>query len=514
MDRSDDHLMTFLWDRRSSAEMTDEYIQAAIDRKDPHQIFFRLFRAIRDASMKGEADRLRQALTSLDFVMNDYSPAERLGDGIRFRYGYGHGKLPSGWWSGMDGFLAPLTMFSAWEITGVDRYRKAAIATAKLAIQSPEQGGSLWREDSGCWVSEYSWTGMTMQDEYQVLNGHLYGLHALLLLAKATDDETLVEAAECAVKGTKNRNFVRRDGKWTWYQLTPPVIAPSGYMLFEAAEFKSLFNETGDRYFLEQAEIRNNLYAQQFPVSAEKRSDDFRLTISTIGAPHPYLPISRYRADCSIGSKVVSLALRRTYDEEIPLLERLTASVDTKQKPDFCRLYEEQGDADYLIFTQKEFPEDSPEPQRLELPTIVDRGATSIADGEILIDPKLKAPARITFDLPSGWDEHVLAFAVSPPFHAGISMYLVDDSNKIAKRAYPMIKADCDNLIFLSQVGFENEEGLGQDGRKLVVQIDIPEDAAGTIKISDYVLLTNSTASEAFIRKHQDGCYRQKTLID
>ncbi|RUM98326.1 hypothetical protein EET67_06715 [Pseudaminobacter arsenicus] len=528
VDAPTENLGTFLWDNRPSSEMTDAYIQDAIGRHDPFQIFFGLFRAIRDSHLKGESARLESALSFLDFMIDEYEPAVRDGLGVRYRYGYAHNKIDPGWWSGMDGFSAPMTMYAAWEITGKERYRSAALATAKLALQSPLDGGSVWRSEKGCWISEYSWTGMSEEDEYHVLNGHLFGLHALLLLANASQDKDLLEAYDCAARGTKTMadDFIRADRKWTWYQSTPKVIIPVNYLLFESAEFESLFNLTGDPFYREQVGLRRSLFAQEYPLALISGEKGFRVVAKALGAPHPYLPdVYPYRIECEVLGQTVSADHRQMHYKNLDLSQRLVTSLQVPSRPDRCDYSILRGDMTVKVFSQTEFPEVADQPLTLDLKPEAQLDAVAIDGNTITISPEFKASpnketaandeARIVFDAPADWQPGSLfAFIAQPDFNAAIAFLLVDSQGNTASRGYPMLKADCENLIMLAPVGFENEGTIGGD-RELKFRIFTQDlDSDKSIVLSDYALLSGPADVATYIAAHKDACYRQNTLID
>lgn len=75
----------------------------------------------------------------------------------------------------------------------------------------------------------------TRDKEYHVLNGHLWGLQALYMLAEASGDKELKDAYQCARHGTISRlpQFYNKTDTWTWYPLVPRVINPTHYNIIE-----------------------------------------------------------------------------------------------------------------------------------------------------------------------------------------------------------------------------------------------------------------------------------------
>lgn len=207
----------------------------------------------------------------------------------KLRYGYAHEKLPAGWWSGMDMFLLPMILTMVGNKTGNGEYRAVAEKMLSVALKSPLEGGSVWPDEGqGCWISEYSWEGMTRKDEYYVLNGHLFALTALKVTADALKSGVLRNAFACAVAGTKSRadRFIK-DTKWPRYMLNAPTINPPHYVVYEAIQLGDLYRLTGDQFFGEQEQARKDVISRFYPVYRVKKSDGYDVFFSASGVPHP-----------------------------------------------------------------------------------------------------------------------------------------------------------------------------------------------------------------------------------
>ncbi|KAG1531253.1 hypothetical protein G6F50_016804 [Rhizopus delemar] len=85
----------------------------------------------------------------------------------------------------MDALFGPLVLYAGWQQFGIERYRDEAIKSAKRSLVPPTEGGVLWRSPKGCWLSEYAWASMTQEQEFHVLNGHLYVARATARLPDA-----------------------------------------------------------------------------------------------------------------------------------------------------------------------------------------------------------------------------------------------------------------------------------------------------------------------------------------
>lgn len=208
----------------------------------------------------------------------------------KLTYKYQYKSLAPGWWSSMDSLFFPLLLLQVYGEN--DQIVSLAREMVDLAIKSPLEGGSLWPDDgAGCFFSEYSWPGINRDDEYYVMNGHLFSLTALKLISNSIRDQKYVNAFECAVRGTKSRagQFFYKNG-WPLYQLVPRTINMPHYVLFEAMQFNDLWEATGDHFFLEQQQARERALEKAYPVYMVSRGSERRLFFSGVGLPHPYEP--------------------------------------------------------------------------------------------------------------------------------------------------------------------------------------------------------------------------------
>lgn len=233
---TDVELAPFLWSWMDPVTFNEEGLQKTAAKKDPLRPFFLAFRLLTIYEKTKDPAALESAKRALDFMLDEYQPATREAEGTRWFYGFDYDRgIKAPWWSGMDGFFGPMTLYAGWQVTGNERYREAAIKSAKLMLRQPSDGGALWRDGEDCWISEYSWKGITRDKEYHVLNGHLWGLQALYMLAEASGDKELKDAYQCARHGTISRlpQFYNKTDTWTWYQLVPRVINPTHYNIIE-----------------------------------------------------------------------------------------------------------------------------------------------------------------------------------------------------------------------------------------------------------------------------------------
>lgn len=235
----------------------------------------------------------RLASTEVDKIIRRW----RVGETGKLTYGYKHGGIAAGWWSGMDMLMFPMLLVEIERETGNEEYLRLARKVISVALASPTDGGVLWPDDgNGCWISEYAWDGITRDREYYVLNGHLFALQSLYMLAQRLNDATLKERYECARKGVESRTsqFLSPTGNWPSYMLVPKTIDPATYVVIEIVQFDSLHALTGDPLFSRESKRRRKIISDNYPLIAVETGRKRELFFSAIGAPHPYL-IDIYR---------------------------------------------------------------------------------------------------------------------------------------------------------------------------------------------------------------------------
>lgn len=247
-------------------------------------------------------------------------------------YTFAYGRLPAGWWSGMDSWEFPMLLIGLWQETGRQDYKALAEKLIARASRKVTDGGTLWREAEGCWFSEYAWKGMKVADEFRVLNGHLYALQAVKMMARALGDKNLEALYQCGVKGTKARSTQFRVGnKWALYMLQPKTINQTHYVIFETMQFDALAALDDDPFFRDQAKQRRALLQRHFPVHARTVAGVNYLNVSAVGAPHPYsMDTHALYLECSDGRRQAKFAIPNPTDTARPVMQRAMLNAPTK----------------------------------------------------------------------------------------------------------------------------------------------------------------------------------------
>ncbi len=275
-------------------------------------------------------------------------------EGGRLSYAFDYGKLKAGWYSGMDSWSFPMLLVGLWQETGRAEYRALAEKLIRDVARDVEAGGTVWRSDAGCWFSEYAWTGMTRDDEFHVLNGHLYSLQSVRMMATALNDAELAKLYRCGVQAVKTRSSVfLGGGAWPLYMLNPRTINQTHYIIYETMQFDALHLLDPDPFFREQATARREVLQRHFPVYARKVGDTHRLTLSVIGAPHPY-SVDTYalELECSDGSHVERHSLPNPTDTKKAVIARAMLDTPTALDPGkaSCRVNSEYVGHRFVLY--------------------------------------------------------------------------------------------------------------------------------------------------------------------
>ncbi|MFM9891847.1 D-glucuronyl C5-epimerase family protein [Achromobacter xylosoxidans] len=518
---SDEALTPYLWTWMDDVTLTEEGLQATAAKRDPLRPFFLAFRLLHIYARTHDEKVAVAAKRALDFMLDEYEPAERSPKGYRWFYGFPYENLPTNWWSSMDALFGPLVLYAGWQQFGIERYRDEAIKSAKRSLVPPPEGGVLWRSPKGCWLSEYAWGSMTEAQEFHVLNGHLYGLQALAMLAALTNDPELQEGYRCARDGTiaRRNEFMNADSSWTLYQTVPPTINPTHYLLFETAQFRALELVTGDPVWKHDTDVRARKFQEQYPLQLLKNAEDsYTVLFSMVGAPHPYwtdtYPVT---VSCSIDGKEVAIKNGNHYKQSLPFHERFFISMNVEKIPQQCSVYVHPLPAGKtLAYTQTSF---NVEKNSLyeDLPVHVEAtyNATGPSDtgGKTHIDPSAghtEGRLKIKLNRPVTKID-TIAIVIRSDIDHQLGMLLYDDNGKSATREYNDVKAGRDNIILLNRVGFNRGDKLSNNLSSLYLRVytrstDKPFD----VTVKEVSILKHPSELREFFKQHQDAYFHQQ----
>jgi hypothetical protein len=396
-------------------------------------------------------------------------------DGVVYRWNYNrsyknHGP---GWWSGMATFLGTAVLVAAYESFNDTKYLDFARRALHSALRSPEQGGSIWREGKKCWISEYSWEGMKQSDEFYVLNGHLFGLQALKMVADALQDEEAESAYRCAVRGTAARVGAFILPNWSLYMLNKPTIDPLHYVIFELSQFESLFTMTREPMFAEEASRRRALFASLFPIFFDPQTND--LVVSRIGAPHPYfIDIYDNQISCMLndGSKWTSARFPRS---DVSIVDRGIIRVRPPSVPKNCDFVSFMGNQPVTLYSAAPVRVLIKDGAPLEIKTALSANydASLTKDRRVTISPKIQQPAgpdnyqstKATITLSGDLNllpTELFGVELISSRRASLGVSLSDTAGRSVFRYYPAIEANIKTQILLSLLGFDDYKSLGR----------------------------------------------------
>lgn len=517
---TDVELAPFQWSWMDPVTFNEEGLQKTASKKDPLRPFFLAFRLLTIYEKTGDPKALESANRALNFMLDEYQPATREAEGTRWFYGFDYDRgIKAPWWSGMDGFFGPMTLFAGWQATGDERYRDAALKSAKLMLRQPPEGGVLWRDGEECWISEYSWNGITRDKEYHVLNGHLWGLQALFMLADASGDKDLKEAYQCARKGTVSRlpAYYNAAGNWTWYQLVPRVINPTHYNIIEVAQFRAMVALTGDKVYKEPEQRRTAIFKNAYPLYLVKTPKGLQVQFSMMGAPNAYwtdtYPVT---VSCKVGGKVVSQTNRDAYSKK-PLAERMILRLPVSKIPEQCAV-SIHSNVEVNMYKQDSFKiiKDIKE-EIIDIAPVVTMQGALLPNQRISIIPAKgdgaqAGEARVVLDINRDVSaSEIIALVIHSTEDSQLGIVLDGANGKRASSYYPILKAGRDSIVVFNTLGFD--KGAELEGRitKLMLRIYTkPNTRDFEVAIKEASVIRNAANLESFFKRNKSANFPQQ----
>lgn len=471
-------LRPYIW-FYAEIDNSDEGFQQQLDYGDPLRITTLL---LQDWLANGDLARIDRRIAKVVSKWSLHEPEGRLS------YTFKYGRLPAGWYSGMDSWSFPMLLAGLWQETGRPEYRNLAKKLIAQASRDVPRGGTVWRNGNHCWFSEYAWDGMSAAEEFHVLNGHLYALQSIKMLALALGDARLDSLYRCGVRGTK-AHAVQFLGKrrWPLYMLNPETINQTHYVIYETMQFDALHELDSDPFFEEQAAARRNILQAHFPVYFRMSGDARSLMLSAVGAPHPY-QIDTYPLTlrCTDGVITESHSLPHPTDSKTPLIRRAMLNVPTRLDPNgtTCRVTSEYIGQRLMLYELRPRPFVGQAQPGTDLVTSHDAlfDAYLADDGSVVIDPKrrhspvdapdsyldtqgrlvltVKNPASLSPDGFLGFE-----FDSDGPLNLGV---MINSNGRDFFRYYPATQPGNRTLVLLSPLGFDGGEQIDNIDRVTV----------------------------------------------
>ena len=458
-----------------------------LKKKDPLQLAEYTFRQLIKAYDSNDPIQLKLAKNAVDYLVDNYKPRSIRGNTVQWYYGFSYQsvvKIPENWWSGMDGFLIPMTLYAAYQIYGTPRYRDIAIASAKHMLLSPGKGGVVWETE--CWLSEYVWKSMKPEQDFFVLNGHLYALQALIMLADASKDKDLINGYRCAIADTEKRlpEFIPKGQEWPHYMLNPLTIDPTHYLMYETIQLTALYKLTGHVVFIREAQKRASIFVKYYPIELFRDADNYRLLFSFVGSPHPYcMDIYPIKIECMLPNGKTATAEGHPYNMAKPYDERFFIDIKVPFKPTYCDVTIKYHNYKFPFFCTSSFPSIT-----LSQPTTIPYSMSALLNGikagtrKIMIDPSRETlPGKNSYLNTQGniiletklnrKDGGMFGITIDTSEDTGMGVSIEDAKGNSTFRYYPKLKKGQRNIILLHWQGFPDIEKLQNEIKKVVIFI-------------------------------------------
>lgn len=309
---------TFAWMMPESQDV-DERFEDALGKSHP------LFTVAAAFGQWLETRDEEAATARLDRIIDKWSLDEW---GTRAEYGFaykvGQEDLPPGWYSGMSDWVLPLFLIGVWQESGREDYKEIADRLVAQASRPISDGGTLWLDGDSCWISEYAWEGMSLEQESFVMNGHQFALTAMGVIAATTGDDQLKDLFSRCSRGIFDRSPKYRErANWPLYMLNPQSIDTRSYSIFEILTFDGLAALSDDQRFRDEADWRRQAFRATHPVNAVTSPTSGRdeLVLSLVAPPHPYdFDMYAVSVECTDGTS--TRRFRTTKPRDVSLLPK------------------------------------------------------------------------------------------------------------------------------------------------------------------------------------------------
>jgi len=391
--------------------------------------------------------------------------------------------IPEGWWSCMDNAIIAINLQAAYEIFGDKAYKDMAKKVMDSMLLPPEKGGSLlWLNEKTCWLSEYTWPNLSEKDEYYVLNGYLFALQALKIMADRTGDTNYNMIYQAALEGYKSlcNRFYNAQGNWTWYMLNPRTVNQTHYHIYETIQLDALYMMTGEIFYKEQADKHRAILANAIPLyNLGGQTNQFLL--SRIGTPYFYAidtyPIRLVFLDHN--NKVTGVEYS-TNTNNTNICERGFIVGEIPLGSTKCQVYSTYNENAFLLYeiTLKNVSITG----KGELPQSIPFNMTGILDAENSTESKhtvVVLPAkqtdkanpnhyyntqgRIVINLEQTIHQNTIPFVGFNLFTSNdinIGIDIIDPKDRAAFTYYLPLQGDNNNLILLNWLGFTDIDKL------------------------------------------------------
>ncbi len=382
------------------------------------------------------------------------------------------------WWSGMANSVVALAFLEGAEVYEDTIYYHHFEKAINGVIENVSDGGSgIEFSDSAKWYLEYVNTERNDENSYFVLNGFLFSLLAIDIIAEKTDNPVYFDAYEKGVNAFKlNRDaFVYDNESWTNYMLNPRTIESTHYSIYDVLLFKSLLSCTYNSVFVDEILKRQNILLNSYPIYKKKIDENSVFLFSCIGPPHPYW-IDTYQMELRYykNNEHIKTSRLPAKDFSIPINDRafLLDTIETEQidsigvfalyNSDTLNIYKiGTGDIE-AINSDKHVETKYQLSTLLNMEKVNNNNTVLVLSEEIEPDELNRGTIRLNLEKPLNIDKNRL-FGVLFYANANIDnlmITIIDNKGVSANRYYIVPDANEDNLLLFNKLGFNNIESL------------------------------------------------------
>lgn len=483
------------------------------------------FNLIIDYQDTGNDDYLITAKEYLDYLRYRFEAKYSNNNVFTWKYDYAWGALAPGWWSCMDNAINALAFKAGAEAfanPGYEQLYKKALNGLLLTV--PEGGSVLWITPDSYWLSEYTWEGSTLANEYYVLNGYTFSLLALRIIASVTGDQNYATMYNYALNSYKNiyNQFYTPDGKWTYYMLSPKEIEPMHYAIFDALLLESLYEISHDQFFAIELAQRRQLIKNEYPLQIDPNNN---YIFSLLGPPWPYW-IDTYviKIDFMAGNELLGQKVSYSgYQYDIPPRERYFLSGSIPEGATRAVVWSETNGTAFKLYEVDIATSQRVSPvQPLSINFNLTCGYDAVFQNAdtLLIDPSIvtvpgeehyyntQGRIMLTLNQPiSRIANKYFGIHVTPQQNVtSLEVMVFDDKDVVASQYYIALKGGVDNLLILNWLGFNNIEALSDTIKEIQIKIHTDTTANSyTMKVGDILTFRDNSAVKYYLDHNE--CY-------
>lgn len=195
-----------------------------------------------------------------------------------------------GWVSSMDAPLIAVLAQMMYEKTGDVKYQSFVDELSHYMLKDVSDHGYIGQIDGESWLFEYADTNTDKETGLFVLNGSLLGTLGTALIARATENQNLVDLVESQTRLYQQMmpQFWYENEVWCFYALREHTVNPPHYVIFEIELFQALAEVVGEPFYQQEAQRRMDLMKDYYRLYVYDEDDNPQYMFLRSGAPHYY----------------------------------------------------------------------------------------------------------------------------------------------------------------------------------------------------------------------------------